>query len=210
MEVNKMESNLKFLQDGCTIREFKSWCHKDTWWKSSVLKQIIKSQPTSVLDVGCGTAHFGELLRDISPKIKYLGIEYTPKFIDFNKSRGFNCEFGDARSLSVPDNSYDCVLCLDLVNYFKDYKLILKESIRASKKTIIVSFFKRWGNGDYRKRDDKTGLYEHFIDLEDFFGSLPDLNVRPVYAEGEKRGHGGPRFIVLQKLETKNFKLEQK
>lgn len=195
-----MKTNLDYWEDSCSIEQFKSWCHKDCRWKKIITKRIISFKPVNILDVGCGTAHMGEIIKRLNPNVKYKGVERTPKFVEYNKKNGFDCIHGDINSLQIETDSYDCVLCLDVLNYCLDHETALKELSRVSRDKVIMSFFKNWGNGEIIKRKDDTGLCEVFYNLEEFRKSIELANMSIVEEINLNKNLNGPKIIICEKL----------
>lgn len=103
-------------------------------WKYLVkfLSPYIKSSK-KVLDLG---ASCGRLANEISKKLPYInfvGIDthVQPKtFIPIKKY--------DGKRIPFPDNSFDCVMIIDVLHHDKNPKIILKEARRVSKKYVLV------------------------------------------------------------------------
>lgn len=94
----------------------------------------------SLLDVGCGTGPIYEINRDYGFDFKYKGTDYSPAMIEIAK-REFpegDFEVQDARYLSEPDNSWDCVLLLHCLDHLDDYKSAIKEAARVAKKYVCI------------------------------------------------------------------------
>ena len=193
-----MKTNLDYWENQCSIEKFKSWCHTDAPWKSMIIEKLIKLKPISVLDVGCGTAHMGEMFRALNLKVKYKGVERTPKFVEYNKKNGFDCSYGDVQSLKVEDSSYECVLCLDVLNYCLDPKPALEELSRVSSDKVVLSFFKTWGTGEITKRKDGSGLCENFFNLEEFKKSIQSANMKIIKEVYTSSALKGPRIIICE------------
>jgi len=194
-----MKTNLDYWQNQCSIKKFKSWCHKDVHWKNLIIQRLIQFNPISVLDVGCGTAHMGEMIKNLNSQIKYKGVERTLKFVEHNKANGFDCVHGDIQSLEIADSTYEYVLCLDVLNYCLDYKAALKELCRVSSDKVILSFFKNWGNGEVIKRQDNSGLCENFFNLEEFKKSIQESGMVIIDEIYYNRRLKGPRVIICEK-----------
>jgi ubiquinone/menaquinone biosynthesis C-methylase UbiE len=86
-----------------------------------------------VLDLG---ASCGRLSKELSKKLQYtefIGIDthVQPKtFIPIKKYDGKNIPF--------PDNSFDCVMIIDVLHHDEHPELILQEARRVSKKNILI------------------------------------------------------------------------
>ena len=191
MRKKMKNKHLKFWEENCSIEKFKSWCHKDTEWKKFVLDFIITNRAASVLDIGCGTAHMGEKLKQLNPNIKYVGTEITEKFVQHNIENGFDCVYNDLSSLPFKDNEIDVTICLDVINHQLEYENKIKEMMRVTKKHLIISFFKSWDTNDRIINKGENLIYHHF-DAQgyDYKFSINNSTVKPkilIISKGEKK-----------------------
>jgi len=89
-----------------------------------------------VLDLGCGN---GEVSERIAPKVdRVIGIDYSGYAVKLAKNRRIkNAEFFkmDACSLKFPDNYFDRIVCLDVIEHISPIKLeiVFKEVKRVLK-----------------------------------------------------------------------------
>jgi len=99
-----------------------------------------------ILDIGADTCYLKEYL----PKdTEYLGIglgEYVDQQVDLEKEK-----------IPFPDNSFDCVLCLDVLEHLDNIHEIFDDVCRVSRRYVIISlpnpwtdFYKMLCRGDYR------------------------------------------------------------
>lgn len=90
-----------------------------------------------VLDVGCGPGFCSaELLSDVGPTGALVGIDTSPTMIDAAARRceGLgNAAFyqGDATQLPVEDRSYDCVVCVQVLEFVPNVPAALAEFSRV-------------------------------------------------------------------------------
>jgi len=69
-------------------------------------------EPERVLDLGCGTGHFGAALKARYPDAQHLGLDLAAGMVDFARSRGaVDCDWlvADAESLPLASESVDLV-----------------------------------------------------------------------------------------------------
>lgn len=136
---------LSFWEEDCKIEDFKKWCgsHK-TEWKVLERNYIKEKNYKNVLDVGAGlySEYYG--FKDDNINIKYKATEITDKFIDIGKSEGIDVIKSHAQELPFDDNSFDVVLCYDLLNHQLDFKDVILELYRVTRGDVIISFFKRF------------------------------------------------------------------
>ncbi len=108
----------------------------------------------SVLDLGCGT---GFAARQIAARPGFTGrviaIDISPHLVERAKELaaeegvGERTEFqaGDARSLELPDDSFDAVVAHSLVSHLADPLVVLKEMVRVVRPGGFLGIF----DGDY-------------------------------------------------------------
>jgi malonyl-CoA O-methyltransferase len=97
-----------------------------------------------VLDAGCGTGHFCELLakRNLA---RITGIDLSPAMIDVASKRvpaaSFICD--DLNSLQLANEKYDLVVCALVLGHIRDLDPVLSKLIASVRKggTIIISDF---------------------------------------------------------------------
>ena len=125
------------------------WCgNYEIEWKLEIRNRIMDSGYQTLLDCGAGvfSEYFG--FRNESYDISYTATEITDKFIQFGNNNGIKVDDYSIEKLLYEDNSFDCVLCYDVLNHQIDYKKGIKELIRISKKELIISFFKAFEEDD--------------------------------------------------------------
>lgn len=128
----------RFLRDKASIME-------SHYTKKFITKYI--SSDNSVIELGCGTGHYGLFLAD---KCKsYLGIDISRENINVFKSKiveknlsNVQAEVGDATKLSVVNNTYDVVLVLGPMYHLPpdERELVFEESKRICKKDGIIAY----------------------------------------------------------------------
>jgi 2-polyprenyl-3-methyl-5-hydroxy-6-metoxy-1,4-benzoquinol methylase len=88
-----------------------------------------------VLDVGCDRA----LLKQLMPDLDYFGIDIggTPdRFVDLEKEN----------SLPFPDNSFDCIVCTDVLEHINNIHHIFADLIRVTRGYVVLSLPNNWTN----------------------------------------------------------------
>jgi len=126
----------------------------------------------TLLDCGCGTGPIFELLLntfevneagDSAPRWSFLykGTDYSFAMVDTAKENfpNGNFEVEDARHLTEPDNSWDCVFIMHTLDHIDDYKSVIREATRVSKKYVCIilwrSFVQEGTNLNSRNMMDK-------------------------------------------------------
>ena len=87
----------------------------------------------SILDVGASCGRLSNELSKNLPKSKFVGIDTNLQpdvLIPIKKY--------DGRHIPYPDNSFDCVMLIDVLHHDAKPEKVLKEAKRVSKKHILI------------------------------------------------------------------------
>ena len=108
---------------------------------NTFLSEIKKLHPGTVLDVGAGEGFTLQNLytRKIGKRLE--GIEYMDEAISLAKKihPHLNIKKGNIYNLQYQDNSFDVVVCTEVLEHLEDPEKALKELKRVSKKYLILS-----------------------------------------------------------------------
>jgi SAM-dependent methyltransferase len=161
----------------------------------SIAEYLLRRPIRNVLDVGCGEGAWLPHLRELRPRVAYLGLDPSDYVVArFGKKRNIRkAAFGDLPSLQL-DDSYDLIICSDALHYVPDAEVApgIRELVHLldgvaflevlTKEDEIVgdldSLLRRpaaW----YRKTFTSAGL----IPVGPFTWSAPELD--PTFAELE-------------------------
>ena len=146
------------------------------WWFagrrriiSGFVKEICKGfeQRPRILDVGCGTGANLEMLAEFGSA---EGVDVSPDALSFCRQRGLSgVRLGEAEKLPYPDESFDLVTGLDVVEHLDDDLAGLREMRRILKPggralLFVPAFMFLWGVQDdishHRRRYTMRQLQE--------------------------------------------------
>ncbi|MCL5113845.1 MAG: methyltransferase domain-containing protein [Patescibacteria group bacterium] len=146
---------------------------------------VIKDLKTdSILDVGCGEGFTLNRLRDNGIGKKLKGLESSKDTIELGRKTYPDIEItqGSIYELPYKDNSFDLVLCTEVLEHLEDPKKALKELARVSKKYLLISVpneplfmlanflrgknLSRWGNDIEHIQHWTSRRFEEFIKSE--------------------------------------------
>jgi len=93
-----------------------------------------------ILDVGCGTGRFTNILTRMGAKV--TAIDPSPEMISYAKRQFKECRFeiGDIKNMRFPDDSFDVVVAMRVLIHFHDKKKALEEMVRVVKPGRMVVF----------------------------------------------------------------------
>lgn len=104
-------------------------------------REIKKLRPKKILDVGAGEGFTMKKLRDRKIGKEVEGIEYTEEAIKLGKKIHPNLHIvqGDIHALPYPENSFDMVICTEVLEHVTEPAKALAELVRVSSKYIVLS-----------------------------------------------------------------------
>ncbi|MEK6834707.1 MAG: class I SAM-dependent methyltransferase [Nanoarchaeota archaeon] len=137
-EINDKNQHIKIpLQE--IVPEYKSK-NKLVRWLFNKRQQvashyIYKIKPNKLLDIGCGDGSFIRRIKNKFPNIKVFGVDANPNIKYLNsvfKEKIFSQQ--DLLNLSFKKNSFDAIICLDVLEHIKNLNLALNEIKRVLNK----------------------------------------------------------------------------
>lgn len=129
------------------------------WWYKVRRKMILDMvrahfpgrHDLKILDVGCGT---GGLMNELVSFGEITGVDVSEKALNFCRSRGItNVHVGSGTHIPFPDNSFDLVLTLDVIEHIEDDRAAIAEIHRVLKPggvsiVFVPAFMFLWGITD--------------------------------------------------------------
>lgn len=89
----------------------------------SVAEYFLRRSIRSVLDVGCGEGAWREHLRELRPRVTYLGLDPSPYVVErFGRARNIRqATFGELKAQRL--RSFDLVVCSDVLHYVDEHEI---------------------------------------------------------------------------------------
>lgn len=112
---------------------------KNFYYSLISLAKPLKAE--SILDAGCGEGFTMNKLRENGIGIKIEGIEYSKEAIAFGKKLfpDLIIKQGSVYELPYKDNSFDLIICTEVLEHLENPSKALREMLRVAKKYLIIS-----------------------------------------------------------------------
>lgn len=130
---------------------------RGNWWYVSrleLIKQIVKEfcqkKRIKILDLGCGTGSVAECFMN---EHKVVGLDSMRESIIYASKRGIKARKGNIEDMPFKKESFDVVLCLDVLEHIKNDKKAVKEVYRVLRNggnliITVPAFDFLWGDAD--------------------------------------------------------------
>jgi len=108
---------------------------------TTFLAEIKKLKPDSILDVGCGEGFTLERLQDAGIGKKLEGVDYLDTAIQIGRKQfpQFTLRQGNIYALPYKDDSFDLLICSEVLEHLEHPDEALKELFRVTKKYVVFS-----------------------------------------------------------------------
>lgn len=110
------------------IREALNICHSN-------------SEKVTLLDAGCGEGFVSKLIYSKISNLSITALEYTKEALSIAKELIPNATLiqGDIMRMPFDDNAFDIVLCSEVLEHLPKPEAALKELIRVTRNTLIIT-----------------------------------------------------------------------
>ena len=111
--------------------------------------------PQRILEVGVGEGHVMRRVRERFPEVPLVGLDLLDEALaDEWQEDGLPCLFGDATRLPFPDQAFDLVLAIEVLEHVPAPGAALDELARVCSDTLVASvpFEPVWRAGNLTRR----------------------------------------------------------
>jgi SAM-dependent methyltransferase len=94
---------------------------------------------TSLLEIGCSSGYYREVLKIAGLDVAYTGCDYSKAFIALARDRypGTPFDVEDATRLSYPDGAFDIVVSGCCLQHIPEYQTAIAETVRVARSSVI-------------------------------------------------------------------------
>lgn len=176
-----------------------------------LLNLLAEKGANTILDVGCGTGPIYELIQrpDMPDFVQYKGTDYSPAMIEICK-RNFpqgNWQVEDARHLSEPDSSWDCVLLMHSLDHLDDYEAAIREAARVARKYVLIVL---WRGINYAPGAENNLNDKNMMGKEEGQDPWEDTHLQDYSWEKLDRAFAKAGLVVIEKNDGEEVNKEGK
>ena len=129
------QGQLEQLRIGHTTPEFGGFIR--------ALSSGLRGQPyrdRTLLEIGCSSGYYSEVLQYAFPDIQYLGVDFSRDFILFGKQKfpDLALEVGDTTDLCFEDQQFEIVVSGSVLLHVYEWKLGVRETCRVASNILII------------------------------------------------------------------------
>lgn len=108
-----------------------------------VIYQLVEStNPKTVLDAGCGEGFVSQYLATRNGSMSITGIDVQPQAIEFAKNNfgeAVTYRLGSLYALPFSDNSFDTVVCSQVLEHVDDVETAVAELKRVARHFVVIT-----------------------------------------------------------------------
>lgn len=202
--------------------KYDKWFDKHQGFYQSELKAIkalLPPQFNSAIEIGAGTGRFGPSLGI------FQGVEISKPMASLAQKRGMHITFSSAEDLPFPASSFDLVLMVTSLCFFKNPLKALQEAYRILEENgvILVAFVNKespLGKIYQEKKETQKNSFYHdarFYTPQEVIGFLQKagfshfeicqtlFNIQEEGLENPKKGENEGSFIVIKGIKKDNL-----
>lgn len=128
----------------------------------------------TILEVGCGTAHFTRFFEKIG--LNAYGLDISPFMLKEAKKfwTADKLVLSSSSFLPIRDKSFDIVCFITCLEYMKDSVLVLEEASRVAKKGLLLGLMNAWSIPTIRRK------IQIFFGLNPFYKNAHFYSIREI------------------------------
>ncbi len=157
IHIKKYNKSYERWQDSLPPEKLQQIYDKIGWnsWRSIFVSDleilITKHETLRILDVGCFSGDYLQILIERCSSFDYIGVDVTPGYIDFARNRfsnikcknsqKFKFQTGNVFGLDFSDREFDVVMCTGLLHHLPELEKPLSEIARVCSKDMLFGVY---------------------------------------------------------------------
>jgi SAM-dependent methyltransferase len=97
------------------------------------------SGPVTLLEIGCSSGYYSEVIAPLAPGFIYTGCDYSPTFVEMARQSYPDLQFDveDAAKLNYSDNEFDIVVSGCCLLHIPEYEAAIVETARVARSFAV-------------------------------------------------------------------------
>ncbi len=189
--MTKNQTNSNPFDDLSLIQEYEDWYTNQGRRADRLEKTLLEwlighfQEPSSILDVGCGTGHFTRYFETLG--LRAVGLDISPAMLAEARRHGLRVAVqADAVHLPFADGAFDLVAMITTIEFLRDPLAALQETSRVARRGLILGVINRksWIGREYQQQGGPPWQSAHFFtpdELIQMLGAIKDSASDPFW-----------------------------
>jgi len=189
--MTKKQANSNPFDDLSLIQEYEDWYTNQGRRADRLEKTLLGwlighfQEPSSILDVGCGTGHFTRCFETLG--LRAVGLDISPSMLAEARRHGLRVAVqADASHLPFADGAFDLVAMITTIEFLRDPLAVLQETSRVARRGLILGVINRksWIGRAYQQQGGPPWQSAHFFtpdELIQMLGAIKDSASDPFW-----------------------------
>ncbi len=175
----KKQTNSNPFDDLSLVQEYEDWYTNQGRRADRLEKTLLEwlighfQEPSSILEVGCGTGHFTRCFETLG--LRAVGLDISPVMLAEARRHGLRVVVqGDASHLPFADGVFDLVAMITTIEFLRNPLAALQETSRVARRRLILGVINResWIGKDYQQQGGPPWQSAHFFTPDEMIQML--------------------------------------